>query len=129
MLEYYKKMVIYSVWDETLQLKVIENDDLFKQKILVLGIKSLLTFISCNWQTNPKTITLEEYLGFEWNKDVDVLEKLQEDSEPICVNIVHPELFYLASQIFHALYSNEPDDFVSMIKNIVNTVESDIRTI
>ncbi|XP_063822025.1 tetratricopeptide repeat protein 27 [Ostrinia nubilalis] len=77
------------------------------ENILHLAVSSLLTFCDQNWNPHPKEVNLEEYLHMKWPEGVDVSLKLQRDSEPIYVNIIHPELLYFSHQIFSALYSVE----------------------
>ncbi|XP_013194143.2 tetratricopeptide repeat protein 27 [Amyelois transitella] len=75
------------------------------QMILDIAIKAFLTFCDVNWNSHPDDLKLEEYLGTSWPVNIDVTSKLQRDSEPIFVNILCPELLYLSSQIFNALYA------------------------
>ncbi|XP_063530950.1 tetratricopeptide repeat protein 27 [Cydia strobilella] len=73
--------------------------------ILYTAISSFLTFCELNWNTHPEKLNLEEYFGLEWPTNIDAAVKLQRDSEPVYVNIAHPELLYFSLQIFNALYA------------------------
>ncbi|KAL0842398.1 hypothetical protein ABMA28_014511 [Loxostege sticticalis] len=77
------------------------------ENILHMAVSSLLTFCDQNWNPNPNEVNLEQYLHMKWPEGVDVNEKLQRDSEPLYVNILHPELLYFSHQVFSALYSVE----------------------
>ncbi|KPJ05034.1 Tetratricopeptide repeat protein 27 [Papilio xuthus] len=92
---------------EILQKHSKDND--FTEKILDIAISAFLTYCNINWSTVSENIKLEEYFGTEWPKDVDVYTTLQRDSEPLCSNILHPELLYFSSQIFNTLYSIDQD--------------------
>ncbi|KAJ2952850.1 hypothetical protein O0L34_g7215 [Tuta absoluta] len=82
------------------------TDDDKKQEILrQIAINSFLTFCDRNWNPHPEKLDLTEYLGIEWPQNIDVKSKLERDSEPLFTNILYPELLYLSSQIFNALYS------------------------
>ncbi|XP_063359197.1 tetratricopeptide repeat protein 27 [Cydia amplana] len=71
--------------------------------ILYTAISSFLTFCEQNWNTHPEKLNLQEYFGLEWPTNIDAAVKLQRDSEPVYVNIAHPELLYFSLQIFNAL--------------------------
>lgn len=100
------------------ELKNLQNDSETMKRVLRLSISSFLTFCDRNWSTHPEKLDLQEYLGKEWSQNIDVIEKLQQDSEPIFVNILHPELLYLSSQIFGALYA--VDQSLVSFKKCVN---------
>lgn len=87
------------------ELKNFQNDSETMKKVLRLSISAFLTFCDRNWSTRPEKLDLLDYLGKTWPANIDVNEKLQQDSEPIFVNILYPELLYLSSQLFGALYS------------------------
>lgn len=87
------------------ELKNLKNDNESMKKVLRISISSFLTFCERNWSTHPEKLQLQEYLGKEWPQNIEVNEKLQQDSEPIFINILHPELLYLSSQLFGALYA------------------------
>lgn len=65
---------------------------------------AFMKFIYHNWSPNAEAINLEEFLGQDWPIQIDVTTLLQCDSEPLYVNIHFPELLYLSSQLFNALY-------------------------
>ncbi|XP_063378367.1 tetratricopeptide repeat protein 27 [Cydia fagiglandana] len=71
--------------------------------ILYTAVSSFLTFCEQNWNTHPEKLNLQEYFGQEWPTNIDAAVKLQRDSEPVYVNIAHPELLYFSLQIFNAL--------------------------
>lgn len=81
------------------------HNDVSETKILQTAVNLFLLFCEKNWSPHPKEIVLEELLGVEWPKSIDVLNKLQRDSEPLYTNILYPELLYFSSLLFNALYS------------------------
>lgn len=95
--------------DTLLEILQKYSDDSFTEKILDIAISAFLTYCNSNWSTVSKNIELEEYFGIAWPEDVDVHTKLQCDSEPICSNILYPELLYFSSQIFNTLYTIDQD--------------------
>ncbi|XP_013146407.1 PREDICTED: tetratricopeptide repeat protein 27 [Papilio polytes] len=105
-----KQLFSYKLENDTL-LEILQkySDDSFTEKILDIAISAFLTYCNSNWSTVSKNIELEEYFGTVWPKDVDVHTKLQCDSEPICSNILYPELLYFSSQIFNTLYTIDQD--------------------
>lgn len=86
-------------------LKMYADNENKLQEIFYLAVNAFLTYIERNWSPHAEKLKLEEYLCTEWPKDINVSEKLQRDSEPIFVNILYPELLYLASQVFSCLYN------------------------
>lgn len=84
-------------------LKNLKNNGVENETIISLAISTFLTFCDQNWNPHPENSALQVYLGVEWPKDIDVNIRLQKDSEPLYINILHPELLYLSSQIFGAL--------------------------
>lgn len=84
-------------------LKKHQNDNNSSETILSVAISSFLTFCDRNWNPYPEKCNIEEFFGKEWPKDIDANVKLQRDSEPIYVNILHPELLYFSTQVFNAL--------------------------
>ncbi|XP_053625615.1 tetratricopeptide repeat protein 27 [Plodia interpunctella] len=107
----YKEIIATELETEALinLLKKYRDQDICTNKILDIAIKSLLTFCDVNWNSHPDNLNLEEYLGMKWPESIDVSVKLQKDSEPIFINILYPELLYLSSQVFNALYTVEGD--------------------
>lgn len=81
------------------------DNNIRETKILQTAINVFLVFCEKNWSLHPKDLILEELFGVEWPKSIDVLTKLQRDSEPLYTNILYPELLYFSSQLFSALYS------------------------
>lgn len=77
------------------------------ETILFVSVSSFLTFCDRNWNPHPETLSLEEFFGVEWPKDIDASVMLQRDSEPIYVNILHPELLYFSTQVFNVLCSTD----------------------
>ncbi|KAM3961295.1 tetratricopeptide repeat protein 27 [Aphomia sociella] len=75
------------------------------ESLLLLAIKSFLTFCERNWNPHPDKLDLEQFLGTPWPKEIDTAINLQRDSEPLLVNILYPELFYLSRQIFMVLFT------------------------
>lgn len=73
------------------------------EKVLYVSTASFLTFCERNWNPHPEEFNCEEFFGMKWPSDIDVTTKLQRDSEPIYVNIIHPELLYFSTQVFNAL--------------------------
>lgn len=96
------------------KLKSHSNDSNTLEKILQTAINLFLTFCEKNWNPHPNDLVLEQFLGMEWPKSLDVLSKLQRDSEPLYTNILYPELLYFASQLFSALYAVD-QNLVSLI--------------
>lgn len=86
-------------------LKTYAENENKLQEIFYLAVNAFLTYTERNWSPHSEKLELEKYLGTEWPKDLNVNEKLQRDSEPIFVNILYPELLYLASQVFSGLYN------------------------
>ncbi|XP_034840179.1 tetratricopeptide repeat protein 27 [Maniola hyperantus] len=88
-----------------IHLKSYQDDKM--KKTLHTAVCSILTFCEINWNPHPEELELNKYLGVDWPQDVDVLLKLQRDSEPLYTNILYPELLYFSSQIFSALCAVE----------------------
>lgn len=87
------------------ELKQHHNAENKMGEFLHVAISAFLTFCDRNWNPHPDKLSIEQYLGSEWPKDLDVLVKMQRDSEPMYTNILHPELLYFSTQIFSALYA------------------------
>ncbi|CAH2073308.1 unnamed protein product, partial [Iphiclides podalirius] len=79
----------------------------FTEEILDVAISAFLTYCHLNWSTLPEKLELQQYFGTEWPLDIDVSVRLQRDSEPLCPNILYPELLFFALQIFDSLSSVE----------------------
>ncbi|XP_072943862.1 tetratricopeptide repeat protein 27 [Epargyreus clarus] len=88
-------------------LKGYKGNEEVLDKVLQIAISAFLTFCDRNWNAHPKELFLEEYFEMAWPEGVDVVVKLQRDSEPLYVNILYPELLYFSTQIFAVLYSVE----------------------
>lgn len=86
-------------------LKMYADDENKLQEIFYLAVNAFLTYTEINWSPHAEKLQLEQYLSTEWPKDINASEKLQRDSEPVYVNILYPELLYLASQVFSCLYN------------------------
>ncbi|XP_049867061.1 tetratricopeptide repeat protein 27 [Pectinophora gossypiella] len=86
-------------------IKKYTDDEQALEKIRHIAITSFLTFCNQNWSPHPENKDLNEYFGTEWPSNIDIKAKMQRDSEPIYVNILHPELLYFVTQIFTALFS------------------------
>ncbi|CAH1645866.1 unnamed protein product [Spodoptera littoralis] len=84
-------------------LKSYQRDSNVKENILYVSISSFLTFCDRNWNPHPEKLSLEEFFGVEWPKDIDANILLQRDSEPIYLNVIYPELLYFSTQVFSAL--------------------------
>ncbi|XP_026747646.1 tetratricopeptide repeat protein 27 [Trichoplusia ni] len=84
-------------------LKKYQGDAETFEKILYVSTASFLTFCERNWNPHPEEFNCEEFFGMKWPSDIDVTTKLQRDSEPIYVNIIHPELLYFSTQVYNAL--------------------------
>lgn len=79
------------------------KDKMTLDNILFVSISSFLTFCDRNWSPYPAELAVETFYGIPWPKDIDSNTKLQRDSEPLYVNILHPELLYFSTQVFNAL--------------------------
>ncbi|CAH0701579.1 unnamed protein product [Spodoptera exigua] len=84
-------------------LKKHERDSHVLGNILFVSVSSFLTFCDRNWNPHPDKLSVEEYFGVEWPKDIDANILLQRDSEPLYLNILYPELLYFSTQVFSAL--------------------------
>ncbi|KAH9629287.1 hypothetical protein HF086_008369 [Spodoptera exigua] len=84
-------------------LKKHERDSHVLGNILFVSVSSFLTFCDRNWNPHPDKLSIEEYFGVEWPKDIDANILLQRDSEPLYLNILYPELLYFSTQVFSAL--------------------------
>ncbi|CAH0604933.1 unnamed protein product [Chrysodeixis includens] len=84
-------------------LKKYQGDAETLEKVLYVSTASFLTFCERNWNPHPEEFNCEQFFGMKWPSDIDVTTKLQRDSEPIYVNIIHPELLYFSTQVFNAL--------------------------
>nr|XP_032513586.1 tetratricopeptide repeat protein 27 isoform X2 [Danaus plexippus plexippus] len=92
--------------DETITNYINENGT--SESVLQIAISLFLQFCVRNWNSHPENLNLSEYLGVNWPEALDVNVLLQQDSEPIYVNIVYPELLYFSGKIFSTLCSIEP---------------------
>ncbi|KAJ8725891.1 hypothetical protein PYW08_004074 [Mythimna loreyi] len=88
-------------------LKKYQNDKNVMENILFASVSSFLTFCDRNWNPHPEPLIIEEFFGLEWPKEIDASLHLQRDSEPLYVNILHPELLYFSTQVFNVLCNAE----------------------
>ncbi|KAJ8722438.1 hypothetical protein PYW07_003618 [Mythimna separata] len=88
-------------------LKKYQNDNNVMESILFASVSSFLTFCDRNWNPHPEAFSIEEFFGLEWPKEIDASVCLQRDSEPLYVNILHPELLYFSTQVFNVLCNAE----------------------
>ncbi|XP_059057052.1 tetratricopeptide repeat protein 27 [Achroia grisella] len=84
-------------------IKTLKNENRTLKPILHVAIKAFLIYCNHNYNPHPDKLSLDEYLGTIWPKDVDAALNLQRDSEPLYVNILYPELLYLSAQVLKAL--------------------------
>lgn len=84
-------------------IKKYQKDAIAIENLLYVSVSSFLTFCDRNWNPHPQPLSIEEFFGIEWPKEVDANVLLQRDSEPIYVNILHPELLYFSTQVFNAM--------------------------
>ncbi|XP_037295680.1 tetratricopeptide repeat protein 27 isoform X2 [Manduca sexta] len=88
-------------------IKSYQDDRRIIEEILQIAVTSFLTFCDYNWNSHPEKLDIEEFLKTKWPADINCNAKLQRDSEPLYANILYPELLYLSTQVFNALYSVE----------------------
>nr|XP_026489913.1 tetratricopeptide repeat protein 27-like [Vanessa tameamea] len=107
--ELLKKVISDGMETDTLgkHLKNGHYDSNTLEKVLQMAISAFLTFCDQNWNPHPDEFHLKQYFGIDWPEDVDVTTYLQRDSEPLYTNILYPELLYLSSNIFAALFSHD----------------------
>ncbi|CAB3221450.1 unnamed protein product [Arctia plantaginis] len=84
-------------------IKKHQNDKKAMDDILFASVSSFLTFCDRNWSPYPTEFAVDTFYGIPWPKDIDANIRLQRDSEPLYVNILHSELLYYSTQVFNAL--------------------------
>ncbi|XP_075969928.1 tetratricopeptide repeat protein 27 [Anticarsia gemmatalis] len=102
-----KELLASGLETDTLKdvIKKYQSDKASLEQILFASASSFLTFCDRNWNTHPAELDINNFFGVEWPKEIDASLNLQRDSEPLYVNILHPELLYFSTQVFSALCS------------------------